>query len=172
MGNPHRKNVGRGYRQFIGKIQIANKLMKRYFTSNQRNSNLNDKVIHFKISRLSKLKILLESSAERDVGKWDRRPRWRGRGSLGLSGPTPGQPATGPRWPALRTGLAALFPAAENWSQPGGHHQDRGGQLWFCVKPSTVIIRFTFNNKDGLQKHRVGWRRKDNEIYGILPFIN
>lgn len=63
--------MGKGYRQFIGEIQIANKLMKRYFSSNQRNSNVNCNRIHFKSADCQKWKILLISSAERDVGKWD-----------------------------------------------------------------------------------------------------
>lgn len=51
--------MGKGYRQFIGEIQIANKLMKRYFSSNQRNSHVNCNGIHFKISRLSKIENLI-----------------------------------------------------------------------------------------------------------------
>lgn len=51
--------MGKGYEQFIGEIQIANKLMKKYFGSNHRNSNVNCNGVHFKISRLSKIENLI-----------------------------------------------------------------------------------------------------------------
>lgn len=58
-GNSHRKNTGKGCRQCIGEIQIARQLRKRHFTSNQRNANSNYNAIHFKITRLSKTKNLI-----------------------------------------------------------------------------------------------------------------
>ena len=58
-GNSHRKNMGKGCRQCIGEIQIASKLMKRYFSSNQRNANSNYNVILFKITRLSQTENLI-----------------------------------------------------------------------------------------------------------------
>ena len=52
----------KGFRQFRGEIQIAKKHTKRcHFTSNQRNANFNDSVIHFKIIRLSKIGNLIST---------------------------------------------------------------------------------------------------------------